>query len=51
MTFIRSCSYARIANLLEEHDIHYEDYEITKALSIPYLFHYRSQENRSLVLA
>lgn len=46
MTFNRSCSYAAIANLLEEHDIHYEDYEIAKALSIPYLFQYRLQENR-----
>lgn len=46
MTFNRSCSYAGIANLLEEHDIHYEDYEIAKALSLPYLFHYRPQESR-----
>lgn len=46
MTFNRSCSYTAIANLLEEHDIHYEDYEIVKALSIPYLFQYHPQENR-----
>ena len=38
MTFNRSCSYAGIANLLEEYDIHYEDHEIAKALSLPYLF-------------
>jgi len=38
MTFNRSCSYAGIANLLEDYNIHYEDHEIAKALSIPYLF-------------
>lgn len=46
MTFNRSCSYAGIANLLEEYNIHYEDYEIAKALSLPYLFQYRANENR-----
>lgn len=48
MTFNRSCSYAAIANLLEEYNIHYEDYEIVKALSIPYLFHYDLEEDRYL---
>lgn len=46
MTFNRSCSYAGIANLLEEHNIHYEDYEIVQALSIPYLFQYLPKEDR-----
>jgi hypothetical protein len=45
MTFNRSCSYAGIANLLEEYDLHYEDHEIIKALSIPYLFLYLQQED------
>jgi hypothetical protein len=45
MTFNRSCSYAGIANLLEEYDVHYEDYEIAKALSIPYLFLYLKEED------
>jgi hypothetical protein len=45
MTFNRSCSYAGIANLLEEYDVHYEDYEIAKALSIPYLFLYLQEED------
>ena len=45
MTFNRSCSYAGIANLLEEYDLHYEDYEIIKALSIPFLFLYLQQED------
>jgi hypothetical protein len=45
MTFNRSCSYAGIANLLEEYNFHYEDHEIIKALSIPYLFLYLQQED------
>jgi hypothetical protein len=45
MTFNRSCSFAGIANLLEEYDLHYEDYEIIKALSIPYMFLYLQQED------
>jgi hypothetical protein len=45
MTFNRSCSYAGIANLLEEYDLHYEDHEIIKTISIPYLFLYLQQED------
>ena len=45
MTFNRSCSYAGLANLLEEFEIHYEDHEIIKALNIPYLFIYNEQED------
>ena len=43
MTFNRSCSYAGIANLLEEYDLHYEDHEIIKALSIPYIDKYQDK--------
>ena len=45
MTFNRSCSYVGFANLLEEYDLDYEDHEIIKALSIPYLFLYLRQED------
>jgi hypothetical protein len=45
MTFNRSCSYAGFANLLEKYDIYYEDYEIAKVLSIPYLFLYLQEED------
>jgi len=46
MTFNRSCSYAGIANLLEEYNFNYEDYEIIKALSIPYILEYDSKEKQ-----
>ena len=45
MTFNRSCPYAGFANLLEVYDLHYEDHEIIRALSIPYLFLYLQQED------
>lgn len=48
MTFNRSCAYAGVANLLEKYGLHYEDYEIVKELSIPYLFYYNQEESRYL---
>ncbi|MCL2007658.1 MAG: hypothetical protein FWG77_06180 [Treponema sp.] len=44
MTFNRSCSYAALANLLEKYGHNYEDHEIVKALSIPYLLLFDEQE-------
>lgn len=45
MTFNRSCSYAGIANLLEEFNIDYQDNEIIRILGIPYLFLYDARDN------
>jgi len=40
MTFNRSCSYACLANLLENYNIHKTDREIAIEMNLPYLFSY-----------
>ncbi len=40
MTFHSSCSYAGLANMLEEYGIDANDYEIALAMKLPYLFAY-----------
>ena len=40
MTFNSSCSYAGVANMLEEYGIDANDYEIALAMKLPYLFSY-----------
>jgi hypothetical protein len=46
MTFNRSCTYSCISNLIEEYSFHFEDHEIVKSLSIPYLLIYLPDKNR-----
>ena len=41
MTFKSSCSYAGIANMLEQYGIDTSDREIALEMKLPYLFHYQ----------
>lgn len=40
MTFNNSCSYAGVANLLEEFSINIEDYELAIEMRVPFIFKY-----------
>lgn len=44
MSFNNSCSYAGIANLLSDHSIDIEDYEVAIAAKVPYIFKYDEQQ-------
>lgn len=40
MTFNNSCSYAGVANLLEDFEIEIQDYELAIEMRSPYIFKY-----------
>ena len=40
MTFNNSCSYAGVANMLEDFNIHMEDYELAIEMKVPFIFKY-----------
>ena len=40
MTFNNSCSYAGVANMLEDFNINIEDYELAIRMKVPFIFKY-----------
>lgn len=46
MTFNNSCSYAGVANMLEDFNIHIEDYELAIEMKVPFIFKYDEKWGR-----
>ncbi|MGL5677964.1 MAG: hypothetical protein ACRDDX_16315 [Cellulosilyticaceae bacterium] len=44
MHFNMSCPYAALANLLEAMEVEVEDFEIVKAIGLPYVFQYDEED-------